>query len=78
MVEEAKNITDTREKKNFIKLIEEAFNKIMSQYPSLKELVEDALIRIMEDNNDEINETIIFANNIDEANEIANEINITY
>jgi type I site-specific restriction endonuclease len=50
---------------------------MISSYPNLDKLVEDVLTRIMVDNG-EINETVIFANGTDEADDIADKINIQY
>ncbi|MCP4523236.1 MAG: DEAD/DEAH box helicase family protein [Candidatus Gracilibacteria bacterium] len=73
MIEDAQKIADIKEKKLFISDIETRINNIMSSYPSNKHLVEDILYRILEKG--ELAETIIFTNNIKEANNISKEIN---
>jgi hypothetical protein len=50
MVEDAKLETNIKEKKKLIKEIERLFDEIMSNYPSLEALVEDAITRILIDN----------------------------
>ncbi|MCP4522809.1 MAG: hypothetical protein GY828_01170, partial [Candidatus Gracilibacteria bacterium] len=73
MIEDAQKIADIKEKKSFISDIETKIDNIMSSYPSNKHLVEDILYRILEKG--ELKETIIFTNNIKEANKISKEIN---
>ena len=72
LVEEAKNIDDLKDKKNHVKLIEERFNEIMSHYTSVTELVNDLLDKRISKNP---KKTIIYANSIEEANQIRDEIN---
>lgn len=72
LVEKAKRIEDLREKRRYVSQIEEAFTEIMAVYPTTTDLVTDLLDkRIWK----EPDQTIIYANTIDEADAIAKEIN---
>ncbi len=73
-IEKVKEIKDVKDKKEQIKEIESIFLEMISKYQNLDRLVEDLLVRLMIEN-ENIDETIIFANNIEEADSISDEIN---
>lgn len=71
-------MSDTQTKKQLVREIQDDFDAIMASYPSINELVHDLIhVRIGTDP-DTIGQTIIFANGQDEADEIAEIINIQY
>lgn len=73
-IDEAKNIEDYDKKKEFLKIIEEEFDRLMAKVPSVEALCKDILEKVI-DGGEKPQKTIIFANSIKEADNIAKALN---
>ena len=74
MLQEATSLEDIKEKRKFVSELEKKFNGILERIPSIRHLCQDILSKIKTENK-EIEKTIIFASSIEEADEIAENLN---
>ncbi len=65
-------------KKQLVREIEQDFDNIMASYPGIDDLVHDLLHTRIGANPETVGQTVIFANNIQEADEITETINRQY
>ncbi len=74
-IETAKQCHNSTEKRSLVREIERDFDAIMASYPDISRLVHDLLHMRIGTTPDAIGQTIIFANNTREADDIARTIN---
>jgi superfamily II DNA or RNA helicase len=77
MIEDIDTASSRVVRKRYISNISKQFNKIMTKYPDTHTLSKDILKRVQQDE-DTLSETIVFAKSIDEADNIARSINIIH